>query len=178
MGAEYTPALWMPADKTNYRASARPAEHEYDIIVIHCTDGRGFADRTASMWQEPGHKTSAHFVVGQDGTVVQAVRLADVAQHAHEANARSVGIEHCARTPAELGPDDPGLPPSDALYSASARLVAWLCKRAGLAPTRGVILGHAEADPKTTHTRCPLGCGWDWDHYISLVVASFNGGAV
>lgn len=146
----------------------------YDRVVIHCTDGRSRAMPVAEMFSklnpDPKRRASAHFVVDQDGTIIQCVQLAMAAWHAHEMNARSVGIEHCARTPHELGADDPGLPPSSAQYAASARLVAYLLVAAGLPPTRQYVVGHAESDKKTTHDRCPEGCGWDWDGYMALVV--------
>lgn len=37
------------------------------------------------------------------------MHLADTAWHASGVNAHTVGIEHVARTPGELGLDDPGL---------------------------------------------------------------------
>jgi len=170
--ADYPFALWMPAHPTNYE-QGRPAAEYTTIIVDHCTDGHASAQNVGLMWQGADHKSSAHFCVGQDGTVVQSVRLTDTAWHAHSANRCSIGIEHCARTPGEFGPEDPGLLPTDAMYESSARLHIWLCQMLHLVPTRKVILGHAEADPKTTHTKCPLGCGWDWDRLMGLVLAGY-----
>jgi N-acetyl-anhydromuramyl-L-alanine amidase AmpD len=168
VSSAYPEARWLPAHPSNYHR-CEPHRQTFDRIVIHCTDGHPSAEGTAEMWQQPGHKSTAHFVVGQDGAVIQAVDLGDIAWHAHAANSRSVGVEHSARTPREWGSTDPGLPPSDALYAASARLVAWLCAVASLPVDRVHILGHAEADPQTTHTGCPDGCGWDWDRYMDLV---------
>lgn len=164
--ADYSSAILVPAHPSNYQPAARG---NFSMVVIHVTDGHADARPVAEMWQQPKHKSSAHFVVGQDGTVIQSVMLHDIAWHAHNVNRFSVGVEHCARSPRELGPDDPGLPPSEELYKASARLVAWLCLHAGLAPTRASIKGHAEADVATTHSDCPDGAPWDWDHYIDLV---------
>ncbi len=164
----YPGAIWVPAHSSNYRPADRLG---FSRIVIHCTDGRPHADPVAKMWQEPKHGSSAHFVIGQDGKVIQAVSLADVAYHAHGANSASCGIEHCARTPGELSKEDPGLPPSEAQYAASAALVAWLCGAFRLKANRQTIQGHAEADPATTHTRCPDGCGWDWARYMALLAA-------
>jgi len=168
------------ADRSNY-LTRPPIFPGYDLIVIHCTDGHPAALGVAQMWQQPGASgkhTSAHFVIGQDGEAIQCVPLAFAAQHAHNANAHSVGIEHCARTPGEwdkaLGHHDPGLPPSDALYAKSAELVAYLLVAAGLPCDRDHVKGHAEADPATTHTRCPDGCGWDWDAYMSRVRIAYE----
>lgn len=166
--AEYPSAIWMPAHISNYfPRSRRPADVRN--IVIHVTDGRPDPIRVAEMWQEPSHRSSAHYVVGQDGRVVQAVLLADIAYHAHAANATSIGVEHCARSPGELGPGDAGLPASQEQYEASARLVAWLCALCGLPATRVVIQGHCEIDQTTTHADCPNAI-WDWARYMELVV--------
>lgn len=171
MAADYPSAIWLPAHSTNYRQGR--TQHA-SLIVIHVTDGHERAQPVAEMWQEPNHKSSAHFVVGQQGEVFQAVRLVDTAWHAHTVNSLSVGVEHSARTPGELGPNDPGLPPSDALYAASAKLVAWLCVQLGVPPSRVAIMGHAEADGATTHADCPNGCGWDWPRYMALVMGEFQ----
>jgi N-acetyl-anhydromuramyl-L-alanine amidase AmpD len=169
--AEYPLAACLQADASNYRKAGRSS---YRYIVIHCTDGHEMARPVAEMWQQPKHGSSAHFVVGQDGAVFQCVSLADVAWHAHAVNSSSVGIEHSARTPGELSATDPGSPPSQALYDASAKLVAWLLRRVGLTPSRDTIQGHAEIDPATTHEDCPLGCGWDWDRYMAAVQKEYD----
>lgn len=170
MTAEFSSAMWMPAHPSNYRKSR--TQHA-SLLVIHNTDGHPSAENVGEMWQQPGHGSTANFCVGQDGTIVQSVSVDDTAWHAHAANAYSVGVEHCARTPGEWGKDDAGLPPSDALYAASARLVAWLCVRLGLQPSRVCIVGHSEADATTTHTLCPKGCGWEWPRYMTLVAAEY-----
>lgn len=171
MSADYPGAVWLPAHISNFRQgrSQNPT-----LIIIHVTDGHARAQPVAEMWQEPSHGTSAHFVVGQQGEVFQAVRLVDTAWHAHTVNGISVGVEHCARSPGEWGKGDTGLPPSDDLYEASAKLVAWLCTQLGVQPSRVCIMGHAEADANTTHSDCPNGCGWDWSRYMTLVVAEFQ----
>ena len=130
-------------------------------VVIHCTSGGPSADRTAAYFASgaDGSKASAHFVIGQDGTVIQCVRLADVAYHAHAANVDSVGIEHCAHLP--------GMPPTPAQYDASARLVAWLCAQYAIPVDRQHIQAHHEADPATTHQVCPEGDGWVWGELMA-----------
>lgn len=174
MIAEVPNAIMIPAHPRNYSDEERTT---YDLIVIHCTDGRELAANVAHMWTRGDLKkrSSAHFVVGQAGELVQCVRLRHVAFHAHEANERSIGIEHCARTPGEFERPpvnwrhDPGLPPSEALYATSARLTAWLLMAAGLPVDRAHVRGHAEVDSVTSHRKCPTGCGWDWERYMGLV---------
>lgn len=182
--AEVPFALWVPADPSNYRprSAAQLARGVYDEVIIHITSGHPKAQNVAEMWQKPappGHQgTSAHFVVDHDdGSIIQAVPLRCAANHAHDENDRSVGVEHCAREPNEpsFPPGDPGLPPSTVQLQQSARLVAWLLKAAGKTPIRGVtIRGHAEADPKTTHKLCPDGAPWPWAVYMQMVLDAFN----
>ncbi len=166
MATDYPAATWVPADGSNFKSADRTT---FTNVVIHITDGHPNAQPVAEMWQEVNHGSSAHFVVGQDGTVLQAVRLKDIAWHAHAANETSVGIEHCARSPHAFTDEDPGLPPSQVQYAASAKLTAYLCKVAGLTPDRVTIQGHAEIDKKTTHADCPNGAPWDWTAYMTLV---------
>lgn len=166
----YPAAMQMPASPTNYRKAGRAG---FDLVVVHATDGHGIAQNTASMWQERGHGSSAHFCVGQDGTIVQAVGIDDIAWHAHQRNPRSVGVEHSARSPGELGATDPGLPPTEAQLQASARLCAWLCRQGGFEPSRVTIKGHAECDPDTTHADCPTGAGIDLDAFVARVQAAY-----
>jgi N-acetyl-anhydromuramyl-L-alanine amidase AmpD len=165
----YPKAKLFLADPSNYR-TCWPKRATFSLIVLHVTDGHERAEDTAAMWQRYQHGSSAHFVIGQDGTVIQAIDIGDVAWHAHEANNLSIGIEHCARTPGELGRSDLGLPLSGVQMIESAALVAWLCRGAGLPIDRDHIKGHAEADPQTTHIGCPTSVagGWDWENYMNL----------
>jgi N-acetyl-anhydromuramyl-L-alanine amidase AmpD len=144
----------------NYRARTSP--RTINRIVIHITDGGANINGTVGWFQNPAAKVSAHYVVGQDGEVVQMVRHQDVAWHAGGANGDSIGIEHVANTK--------GLVPTDAEYCASAALVSWLCDQFGIPMDRAHILGHSEADPKTTHKGCPNAV-WDWDYYMDLVTS-------
>lgn len=173
--AQFPGAILMPADPSNYRAG-RPAPPSE--ITIHITSGHADPRGTAAMWQHPVHPpTTAHFVVGQDGTIVQSVACEDTAWHAHDASLHAIGIEHSARQPGEPGwpKGDPGMPPTAELYQASAELVAHLCCAYGIVPERHVtIKGHAEADPKTTHTDCPDKAPWDWDRYMALVLEAYS----
>lgn len=151
---------FVPAAPENYRASTQPRAIER--IVVHITDGSANINGTISWFQNPEAKVSAHYVVGQDGEVVQMVAHNDVAWHAGSANANSIGIEHVANTR--------GLIPTAAQYCASAALVTWLCDQFGIAVDRAHVVGHTEADPSTKHTGCPNAV-WDWNHYMGLVTS-------
>lgn len=185
MIAEVPFALWVPAHPSNYRV--RPAApgggSPYDRGVQHITSGHADAMPVAQMWQCPAgsksnpHGTSAHFVIGQDGTLIQCVSLRFAAEHAHACNGVSYGIEYCAREPGEFGPSDIGMPITPVQYAVAAKLNAYLSKAAGYTPELHVtILGHAEADPSTTHTGCPnaVAGGFDWDGLMAMTMASYD----
>ncbi|MDE3097341.1 MAG: N-acetylmuramoyl-L-alanine amidase [Chloroflexota bacterium] len=167
MSDRYPLARWMPAGPRAFRKGA--LDRKVTKLVLHVTDGHGVAAGTAEMFASPMSRTSAHLVVGQAGEIVQCVSLDDIAYHAHTANPYTVGIEHCARSPRELGPTDPGLPLSELQIAASVQLVEWLCDRYGLPLDRDHVQGHAEADPATDHTDCPTGVagGWPWERWCS-----------
>ncbi|MFT3770928.1 MAG: peptidoglycan recognition family protein [Minicystis sp.] len=152
------------------------ASRSIQRVVVHITDGSPRIDGTISWFQDPKaangtySKVSAHYVVGQDGEVVQMVRDNDVAYHAGSANADSIGIEHVARSPGAFGATDAGLSPTPAEYAASAALVRWICEEYGIPQDRNHILGHAQADPGTTHAGCPDAV-WDWAYFMNLIAA-------
>lgn len=165
------------ASSANYRTWRVSSPRPIELIVIHITDGHADIEGPIQGFQKPGRQASAHYVVGQDGEVVQMVRHDDIAWHATAANQTSIGIEHCARSPGELSrhsrpgtPPDPGLPVTPEQYAASAQLVAWLCRQFNLPMDRDHIKGHCEA-VKTSHEDCPNRI-WDWEGYMALVVAS------
>lgn len=151
-------------------------------IVIHITDGGSNINGTISWFRymlgkdgkpavdRKGNliKASSHYIVGQDGEVVQMVRENDVSYHAGGANSDSIGIEHVARKPRTFSRTDKGLFPSQTQYCSSATLVRWLCQKYGISMNQVYILGHAEADPKTSHKACPASV-WNWDYFMKLV---------
>jgi N-acetyl-anhydromuramyl-L-alanine amidase AmpD len=146
-----------------------------DCIVIHITDAPTTSS-TVNHFTAPGAQASAHYLVGQDGEVVQFVAETDTAWHARGVNSRSVGIEHVAIKQGGVDYPRPNgtvqhfnyLPPTDTQYSESAALVTYLCGKYGLTPDRATIIGHREADPHTSHTSCPDGA-WNWDHFMDVV---------
>jgi N-acetyl-anhydromuramyl-L-alanine amidase AmpD/uncharacterized protein YycO len=157
---------YAPAASVNYRASS--GQRSINRVVIHITDGGANINGTVGWFQNPNQTNSkgkpihvsAHYVVGQNGEVVQMVRDNDVAWHASSANGDSIGIEHVANTR--------GLMPTQAEYCASAALTRWLCDTYSIPIDRTHILGHAEADTRTSHTNCPNAV-WNWDYYMGLV---------
>jgi N-acetyl-anhydromuramyl-L-alanine amidase AmpD len=163
--ADYPDATrFVPA--ASFRASG--SDRTINRVVIHITDGGSSINGPISWFQNPASGVSSHYIVGQNGEVVQMVRDRDIAWHANRANGDSIGIEHCARAPKVLGPNDPGLIPTPLQYEASAALVQWLCDQYGIPVDRDHILGHSEVDPNTTHVNCPNAV-WDWDYYMEIL---------
>lgn len=156
---EYPQATrYVPAAPENY--SKVPGPRTIDKVVIHITDGGPKIDGTIAWFQNPQAQVSAHYVIGQDGEVVQMVLHNDKAWHARRANTSSIGIEHVANTR--------GLKPTNAQLCASAALVTWLCDTYGIPADRQHVLGHSEADTGTSHTGCPNAV-WDWPRYMQLI---------
>ncbi len=147
-----------PANSGNFRVVG--GTRTIDRIVIHITDGGANINGTISWFKNPAAKVSSHYVIGQDGEIVQMVAHNDVAWHAGSANGTSIGIEHVANTR--------GLTPTAAQMCASAALVTWLCDQYGIPADRAHILGHAEADGRTTHQACPNAV-WDWVYYMDMI---------
>jgi N-acetyl-anhydromuramyl-L-alanine amidase AmpD len=114
-----------------------------ELIVDHWTVV--MFEGAIRRFKDPASILSAHYVIGSDGRIAQLVSEDDTAYHAgvFSVNQRSIGIEH------EAGP---AMPPSDALYGASARLHADIASRHGLALEVGAtVLPHHAIVP----TECP-----------------------
>src|ERR687886_1580370 len=157
-GADYPSAIWAPSP--NYRPARQPAKGRVSYVVIHDTEGSCAA---ALNWLNgPASRSSAHFLVCQDGTVYQLAHVRDVAWHAGNPyiNQHSIGIEH------EGFRDSGGY--TQAQYDASATIVRWLDNVYGLhiQLDRNAIFGHDNV-PDGGHT--DPGPYWDWTYYMSRV---------
>ncbi|MEI7034829.1 peptidoglycan recognition family protein [Streptomyces pratensis] len=156
---DYPGATWVAASEANWRRADRPDDFGIDRVIIHVTQG-SFAS-AVRVFQDPAHRAATHYIVGQDGRVVQMIRELDVAYQAGDRayNERSVGIEHegFVDRPKDL---------TTAMYEASARLTASICARHDIPIDREHIIGHVEV-PGTDHT--DPGPHWDWDRYLELV---------
>ncbi|WP_030900204.1 N-acetylmuramoyl-L-alanine amidase [Streptomyces sp. NRRL F-5126] len=156
---DYAHARWVAASTGNYRPADRPHDFRIEMVVVHVTQA-DYAT-TLRLFEDPGHEAASHYVVGQDGGVTQLVREPDVAFHAGNRwyNNHSVGIEHegFVTRPRDF---------TDAMYAASARLTADVCRRYGIPVDRRHVIGHAEV-PGTDHT--DPGRFWDWPRYMRLV---------
>ena len=99
---------------TTHQASR--AGTDIDHIVIHYTTSDNI-EGTIDHFINGDAGTSAHYIVGRDGELVQMVPDNLSAQHARNMNRRSIGIEHVAKRGQRLTPEQ-----SD----KSLALVRWL----------------------------------------------------
>ncbi len=164
----YLLATWAPSPNYTRGRSGTVV----DLVVVHNTDGQERSDRAVAHLRnaEADKRVSAHFLIGQASDIYQLVDTGDTAWHCSGWNARSIGVEHVARTPGELSQTDPGLPLTAAQLKASARLVAWLLHELGL-PIEAVV-PHCSS-PTTTHRDCGKdavdGGIWPWEDYLGMV---------
>jgi N-acetyl-anhydromuramyl-L-alanine amidase AmpD len=137
----------------NFTAANRIAEKRIKHVVIHTMEAAE-ASTTAenvARWFAGANapKASAHFCIDND-TIVQCVRLRDVAWHAPGANASGIGLEHAgyARQTREQWSDEY----SERMLGLSAALAAALCVRfsipVGFVDAEGLKRGEAGV---TTH---------------------------
>jgi len=159
------PVTWLKGDGNYTKASRAP--QSIDRVVVHVTEGQFWG--AVSWLKNPRAHASSHFVVSRAGKIVQLVHTSDIAWHAGNwrTNIESVGIEHEGFT---YGPD--GF--TDAQYRNSARLTAWLVRRALMPVNRRTIIGHSEVPGPggrkggaSGHT--DPGPRWNWTRYLTLV---------
>ena len=138
-----------------------------DSIVLHytgMTDGAGAEDWLCA--EESG--VSSHYLVHEDGSVVQMVREIDRAWHAgigcwhgeRDMNSVSVGIEIVNRGHLDWGdgePDAPLPPFPDMQIEAVVRLCHDVMRRRGIAASR--VLGHSDLAP---HRKRDPGEAFPW----------------
>jgi N-acetylmuramoyl-L-alanine amidase len=135
-----------PCAPGNY-AHGRGNKYKPMAIVLHLMDGT--LAGTDAWFANPDAKVSAHYGIGKDGKIHQYVKEEDTAFHAGRVadsiwlpamlgvnpNVFTIGVEHEGR------PEDKV---SDAMVTASAQLVAEICKRWGIPIDRSRIVGHRE----------------------------------
>ena len=112
------------------------------VIVIHYTDAsyhstfNTFANDVPDSELHELPATSAHFVIGTDGTIHQLVSLGTIARHTVGLNWTAIGIEHVGYSDAQVLGDRSQM-------AASLKLVHWLACRYHI-QVRNVI-GHNES---------------------------------
>src|SRR5687768_10002964 len=126
-----------------------------EAVVIHIMEG---SLASADSWfRAPESQVSAHYGIGKQGEIHQYVGEADTAFHAGRVwksawtslkprvnpNLYTIGIEHEGKGESEW---------PDAMYAASARLIADVCTRWSIPIDRAHIVGHREIYGRKT---CP-----------------------
>ena len=135
------PVEWVPAAPGNYHPGR--FGNPVTLIIDHWMAGTETGAR--ARFQNPDSLVSAHYGVTQDGHLIQYVSEDDTAYHAGDftVNVLSIGIEHEA---------SPTAPPTDALYTASARLHREIAERYEIALHIGTtVKPHRAIVP----TECP-----------------------
>ncbi|MFJ1583410.1 N-acetylmuramoyl-L-alanine amidase [Streptomyces sp. NPDC088197] len=173
--AAYAKAGSAADDFGNYNESNRPANGE-DIryIVIH--DAEGTFAGTLATFKDVSRYASAHYVVGGQGQVAQAVETKNEAWHAANktVNMHSVGIEH------EGYAIKNGQWVSEQEYQSSATLVKYLAAKFNIPLDREHIIGHDEVpgvlDTNVSAQHWDPGPFFDWNHYMSLLGAPDGAG--
>ena len=130
--------------RRHYGSFMRPTWRLVDphVIVIHYTESSYSSTYNTFATDVPDSElhelpaTSAHFVIGTDGTIHQLVSVGTMARHTVGLNWTALGIEH-------VGYSDGQVLGDRAQMSSSLRLVHWLRCRFHI-PVRDVI-GHAES---------------------------------
>jgi len=105
-------------EQTTHQSSRKGKD--IDGIVVHYTTSRKIEGTIAWFKNAPpGKRASAHYIIGQDGALVQMVPDANAAWHAGvgDWNSRSIGIEHVAAAGDKIRP---------AQSAKSAALIRWL----------------------------------------------------
>ena len=148
--------------------------NNHTFCVIHKTASAGTAQDIANFFAHDPAEASTHYIIGQDGTIVQAVLEKDGAAGncctspgyasfipaGVNLNNWSVSIEHC--DPAS----DNSTPLTAAQKAASFRLVEHICERHNIPKRRattdgnGGIIGHMDIDP-VNRARCPGNYPWE-----------------
>jgi len=159
------PVTWLRGEG-NFTKAHRSAR-SLEAIVVHVTEGAFWG--SVQWLKNPRAHASSHFIVSRSGKIVQLVHVSDIAWHAGNwrVNVGSVGIEHEGFTYGSAGF-------TDEQYERSARLSAWLARRALMPIDREHLIGHAEVPgPRggwggSGHHTDP-GPRWNWKRYVELV---------
>ena len=168
MSTDYDPATWIPT--THFWSGRRGYTPRW--IILHGSGGGSSAETVARDFQGDDPPTSAHYVVGLSGEIVQSVAESDSAwangilSAGHDAwwspslnpNFQTLSIE--------LVKTDAGNRNqlTQAQKQATFALIAHLCQKwnipAQLASAAGGVTGHQSIDP-VSRANCPGVFPWD-----------------
>ncbi len=149
-------------------------QNDHMWLVIHKTAGGSRAQDIAHFFATDPAMASTHYIVGQDGAIVQCVLEKDGAggnccvekgyasflPGNENLNLRTISIEHCDPAADNL------TPLTAAQKAASFRLIQHICERHNIPMRRaqndgkGGIIGHCNIAP-ISRARCPGNYPWD-----------------
>lgn len=170
----YSGATWKPAPDSNF-TNGRSASVE--LLVIHTCAGAwsGCWGWLTTPYPTNPYKTSAHYVVKEDGTQIYAlVDESDTAHHVGKpwkglpTNSRSVGIEHAGFS--YQGSNKW----TAAQVATSAKLSCDIVKRNRIIRDRDHIIGHYQPDP-VNRAEDP-GSDFPWASYMASINSCVGGG--
>ncbi len=166
---DYAQAIWIP--NNNYFANTGKKSY----LILHGTAGGTSAEAIAAYFKSTegtNNPVSSHYIVGQDGTVVQTIAESNgawgngVVTSGHDPwwsdlinpNNITISIEH-------VKPDDANATPLTSVQqAASFALIKDICTRNNIpmraADAQGGITGHYSIDP-INRSRCPGTFPWD-----------------
>jgi hypothetical protein len=183
--------LVCPAYKDNFGTTEEGPLHPNNTaislyLVIHTTGGDSI-QAAISQFRRRGSQVSAQYIIGPNGEIVQMVSESRSAYHPgythlweeQEINRwNSIGIEHVGDSSKAT------FQPTEAMYQASARLIADIILRAQnlgklIAPNRWHIIGHEEVSGYNTARRqytakIDPGPQWDWNRFMTLIPGGSN----
>jgi len=141
--ADYAPAIVRPSPNRGQRRAGCGVH----MLIMHYT-GMQSAEAAESWLETAGSEVSAHYVIREDGTVVQMVAEQNRAWHAGESiwqgetdiNSCSIGIEVVNAGPGGHGPDFP-----PAQIAALVALSKDIISRHTILPRH--VLGHSDIAP-------------------------------
>jgi N-acetyl-anhydromuramyl-L-alanine amidase AmpD len=164
MGIEYPPAKDMFVDESRTFVGANPR----GAIVIHKTAGFDTPEQCAEYFANNPEKTSSHFIIGLDGSVVQCVYLDNGAAancclygsydgywdqyNGVNLNTVTISIEHIDNHKDANGQYDNQGIVTEPQMIASINLCLWLKKNYDMQPQD--VKTHASIDP-VNRGRCP-----------------------
>ena len=136
---------WIQQDFIRKNIYSRPAVslEQVNGIVIHyvanpgttAKNNRDYFDSLADQTGD-GTSVSAHFIVGLEGEIIQAVPISEMAYATKGRNDDTISIESCH-------PDESGRY-EQATYDSMVKLTAWLCRELELNPKKDVIRHYDE----------------------------------
>jgi N-acetyl-anhydromuramyl-L-alanine amidase AmpD len=114
--------------------NCRLGHGEYKYLIIHSM--QGYFKGTISWFKNPKSVVSAHYLISQQGNIMQMVHEKDTAYHCYMVNRNSLGIELEDLREGETNPKWV----SDAMLYKAAELAAALCVKYNIDVKN--ILGH------------------------------------